>query len=66
MACVPTPDGTLGRPSTAAAPRGPAATCTGAAGTGQRSPAHLIRLTLGRELAMQSNTAVLQNCRLRV
>uniref|UniRef100_A0A8D1S9S1 Hepatocyte growth factor-regulated tyrosine kinase substrate n=1 Tax=Sus scrofa TaxID=9823 RepID=A0A8D1S9S1_PIG len=39
-------DGTLRRPSPAAAPCGPAAARTGAAGTGQRGPAHLLRLSL--------------------
>lgn len=52
------PDGALRRPSPAAAACGPAAASTGAAGAGQRSPAHLIRLT--HRLAAQRDTAVLE------
>ncbi|XP_004860997.1 hepatocyte growth factor-regulated tyrosine kinase substrate isoform X2 [Heterocephalus glaber] len=51
-------DGAFWRPAPAAAPRGPAAAGAGAAsaGTRQRGPAHLIRLRLGWERPIQSNT----------
>uniref|UniRef100_A0A287AUI3 Hepatocyte growth factor-regulated tyrosine kinase substrate n=1 Tax=Sus scrofa TaxID=9823 RepID=A0A287AUI3_PIG len=56
-------DGTLRRPSPAAAPCGPAAARTGAAGTGQRGPAHLLRLSLaGSPPPHPSNTTVLAAC----
>uniref|UniRef100_A0A8D0U4S3 Hepatocyte growth factor-regulated tyrosine kinase substrate n=1 Tax=Sus scrofa TaxID=9823 RepID=A0A8D0U4S3_PIG len=56
-------DGTLRRPSPAAAPCGPAAARTGAAGTGQRGPAHLLRLSLaGSPHPHPSNTTVLAAC----